>query len=60
MDKIANATITPNTLTTKDLGPGALGPSRRAGLGLILRAAIIHNDLDLVEMGENATRRPAD
>ena len=38
------------TVSADDLLPGALGPSPTAGLGLVLRTAVLREDLDLVEL----------
>eukprot|EP01048_Picozoa_sp_COSAG05_P011513 COSAG05_NODE_1087_length_5921_cov_15.803332_1_plen_1334_part_10 len=50
VQKLGKDQILAKSVSKRDLAPGAVGPSARAGLGLILRAAIIRNDLELLEM----------
>jgi ankyrin repeat protein len=50
MQKRSSAELDVMTVTADDLLPGALGPSAFAGLGLVLRSAVLREDLDLLEL----------
>jgi hypothetical protein len=50
IQKRSSAELDVMTVTSDDLLPGALGPSAFAGLGLVLRSAVLREDMDLLEL----------
>ena len=50
IQKRSSAELDVMTVSPDDLLPGALGPSAYAGLGLVLRSAVLREDLDLLEL----------
>ena len=47
---MSSAEVDPETVGMDDLLVGALGPSRAAGLGLVLRTAVLREDFALLEL----------
>ena len=50
LQKMSSAEVDPETVGMDDLLVGALGPSRAAGLGLVLRTAVLREDFALLEL----------